>query len=31
VLTELNFASYFDTSSADLIGDFFIPALANSI
>jgi DNA phosphorothioation system restriction enzyme len=31
VLRELNFSSYFDTSSADLIGDFFIPALANSI
>jgi DNA phosphorothioation system restriction enzyme len=31
VLTELNFASYLDTSSDDLIGDFFIPALAHSI
>lgn len=31
MLTELNFASYLDTSSDDLIGDFFIPALAHSI
>lgn len=31
VLTDLNIKPLLDTSSADLIGDFFTPALANSI
>ena len=31
LLPDLNLPSFLDTSSADLIGDFFIPALTNSV
>jgi len=31
VLTDLHFAAFLDTSSADLIADFFVPALAQSV